>query len=472
MQYDEEYFNSEDFQLMLSNYEESIASGNPLYLDADDFVDIADYYNMHGDNDLARDTVKRGLAIFPDDTLLNVFMSRQALASSNFKDARRYAARIADKDAPDYHYLKAEILIAQQRITDADRYLRELFRTIPPEEVQDYVKDVANLYVDYGISRKAYEWMMRSPGDNSDDFKELMARALFGLGKYKDSQRLFNELIDHNPYSKHYWTALATAQYMDEDYGAAVTSSEYAIAIDPDDPDSLIAKANSLLKLGNYEQAAEYYARYAKACPTDVLGFLHQAACLVNIGRHQEAVSLLQTALPLAEGNDPILAQIYQELAFAYSGCGQLAKAMKALDQTEDLPCDHSDMLVIRGHLLLSNQDIGGAEKAFRKAMRESEGDPDIILRIIVSVYDNHFLNACHQLFKHFFEGIAEPDYPHGHAYMALCCWELGYEEEFLKYLRIATFRDPHEARAVLAHLFPEGMDVKDYYKYMKEKVG
>ena len=43
MPFDEEYFNSDDFQQLLSSYEASVESGSPMFLDADDLVDIADY---------------------------------------------------------------------------------------------------------------------------------------------------------------------------------------------------------------------------------------------------------------------------------------------------------------------------------------------------------------------------------------------------------------------------------------------
>ena len=439
MNIDEEYFNSEDFQELLSSYEESVESGLPMFLDADDFVDLADYYSLNNEDEKAENAIEHGLSIYPDDVLLNVFVARQALAEEDYEEASRIAERIADKDAPDYHYLMAEILIAQNRIDEADRYLRDIYLTVPQDEIQDYVKDVANLYVDYDVSEKAYEWMLRSAGDNSDDFKELMARTLFGLGKYKDSQRLFNELLDNNPFSKHYWTALAAVQYMDEDYSASVTSSEYAIAIDPEDPEGLMSKANGLLKLGDYEEAIEIFKKAIK---------------------------------PLKASHDEeTLAHVYQEMAFAYNALGQTEEALAMIDKTDALPCDHTDMLVMRGHLLLSRQDIEGAETFFRRAMSESDGDPDIVLRIIISLYDNRYVSASYHMLKRFLTDKTYKKCNRGHAYMVLCCYELGRDAECLQYLKTAIERNPTETRLTLSHLFPEGMPVKDYYNYLKDKL-
>ena len=223
MQYNEEYFNSEDFKELLDSYETALQAGEQPFMDADDLVDLADYYNYNGEGDKAAEAIERALDLYPDATLPNVFKAREALIMGDTELARHFAEAIGDHDDPDYHYLTAEIMIAEGDIEEADRYLRQYAKTVNEDEWEDFIKDCANLYVDYGINDKAYQWMMRSKGDDSSDFKELMARTLFGLGKYKDSEKLFNELIDRDPYSSHYWNALATAQFMDEDYSNAIT---------------------------------------------------------------------------------------------------------------------------------------------------------------------------------------------------------------------------------------------------------
>ena len=48
MGYDEEYFKGEEFQELLESYEMAVQSGELPFMDADDLVDIADYYSMQG----------------------------------------------------------------------------------------------------------------------------------------------------------------------------------------------------------------------------------------------------------------------------------------------------------------------------------------------------------------------------------------------------------------------------------------
>lgn len=467
----DEYFDSEEFRNTLESYEESVRSGHPLFLDADDLADIADYYHFTGIDQQADEVIEYALSLYPNATLPNVFKAREALAIGDYDSAVEYIEQIENQDDPEYHYMQAELLIAKDQVEKADEYLREYFATVPPEEYQDFVYDIANIFFDYGLSDKAYEWLMRTKGDGSNDFKELMARILFGLGKYKDSERIFNELLDRDPYSKRYWNGLANAQFMNEDFSGSVTSSEYAIAIDPNDADSLLNKANALYRLGNFEEAIRYYDRFGELVQPDEFSLLHKGSSLVNLNRHDEAFSTLLQALKISPADSPFLPQIYQELAFCCSTLGRLDEALDYIERTRDLDCDHIDMLVLKGHILLEHNHIHEAEEVFKNAMIRSEEDPLVILRILVSLYDNKYVKAAYEMFKKFFALIVNEDFNQGYSYMALCCWDLNFTEEFLMYLRLAVERNPREARQVLGHLFPEEMAAKDYYQYMYNKL-
>lgn len=464
------YFESEEFQTILSQYEESVESGHPTYIDADDLADIADYYQYNGFTDKAGETINLALEYNPEAVGPLLYKAREALVSNDFKTAKDYADRIEAVDKMEAVFLKGEILICQGNTEAADAYFIEQMKEVMTDELMDYVYDVANIFSDYDLHDKAFEWMARSQGDDSDSFKELMARTLFGLGKYQDSERIFNELIDHNPYSIRYWNALASAQFMREDYSAAITSSEYAIAIDPKDPESLLSKANCLYNIGNYESALSYFKRFSEQAEDDEFGFLYQGTCLINLGRYEEAIRLLKKALKIAPANSQYLPEIYQEMAFGYSELHDTDKALYYLDQTKPLDCDHISMEIIKGHILLANQRQKEAAGAFREALAQSGNSPKTMLRIIVSLYDNQYTQTSYVFLKRLLSESPK-EWNEGYSYMALCCRDLKKPEEFMHYLKLATEKNPKEARTVLGALFPEGTDPKDYYSYLMNKL-
>ncbi len=467
---DLEYFESKEFRAILNKYEESVKSGHPFYMDADDLADIADFYQYHGRQAEADDAINLALDFNPDAVGPLLYKAREALTYKDFDTAREYEERIAIVDALEALFLRGEILICQGKEEEADDMFRQQLKDVPTDEQTDYVFDVANIFSDYNIYDKAFEWIARSQGDDSDEFKELMARTLFGLGKYKDCERIFNELIDHDPYSTRYWNALASAQFMRKDYHAAITSSEYAIAIDPNDAESILSKANSLYNLENYETALSFFRKYSEKMKDDEFGYLHQGTCLINLGRNEEAIQILEHAVEIADEESQYLPDIYLELAFAYSEQKQPDTAIYYLDKTESLDCDHINVDIIKGHVFLSDKRIKDAEEVFKKALEKSGNSPHVMLRIIVSLYDNHFTGPAYILMKSFLKTMDE-EWKDGYAYMSLFCLELKKDEEFLDYLKEACEKNTQEVKMVLGKYFPDGIEPKDYFEYMSNQI-
>lgn len=462
----EEYFDDEEFRELLHDYEKTVSLHMPVFMDADDLADIADYYQLNNRRDDARQAIERAIELQPDSVAALNYLIHESINKEEYQEAEDYLSQILDKTLPEYIYCRAEIWMAQGMTEQADLYLREQLKTIPDDEYQDYVLDVANLWTaEYGNSEKGMEWMMRANPEESDDFKELLGRTYMGLGKYDDSERIFNELIDKNPFQKRYWNALSSTLYMKEDYSAALSSSEYAIAIAPEDPEGLLAKANALFRLDNYEEALEYYERYSKREPYDEYALLYQGGCLINLQQYDKAVERLKKAEKLASIDSAYLSEIYQELAFIYGEQGLVELALHYLDKTMNMDCDHVEMMIIRGHIQLQNGQKEQASKSFKQAARLSGYSSHTLMRIAVSVYDNQYLETAYNMFLHYFD-MVDNNCNNGYSYMALCCYDLHRYNEYLNYLQEACRRNPVEATKVLSILFPEGMSPDNYYEY------
>lgn len=470
----DDYFDSDEFRELLSQYEQAVNTGQPVFMDADELSEIADYYQMSGCQQEAESAIQLALSLSPGAVAPLTYRIHEALYNGDTQSAWKFLDQIVKKDEPDYIYDRGEIFIVEGHADKANEYFRQEFKNVPAEEYQDFVIDVANIFSDYGESDLAMEWMQRAKYEDTPEFKEIMARTLFGLGKYKDSERIWGELIDTDPFQKRYWNALASVQFMNEDYSNSIQSSEYAIAIDPHDPEGLIAKANGLYRLNNYEQALEYYHRYLEQVPDDEFAILHEGTCLINTNHNSEAIELLKHGVEVAKANggsgqgnqSPYLTDLYQELAFAYSEQGETDKALSCLEKTETLDCDHVQIMVIKGHVHLAAGHLEEAEDMFRQAVINSDNSTQTLLRIIVSLYDNKYLEAAYNMLLRYFK-IADPDNTEGYAYMALCCYDLKRHDEYLKYLKKACQLNPSECRMVLGHLFSPELPPEQYYDYV-----
>ena len=462
---DLEYFESEDFKEILRQYEESVKSGERIYMDADDLTDIADYYHYHNRLAEAEEAITLAIEYNPEAVGPMLYRAREALESKDFKTAEQYADKVQPLDTLEAVYLRAEILIVKKEVESADQLLIEYSKEVPSDEHADYVKAVVGLYHDYSQYTKAFEWIARTTDANSEGFKELMARTLFGLGKYKDSEKLFNELLDKNPYSASYWNALAGVQYMKKDYSDALTSSEYAIAIAPNDSEGLMSKANALYGMGNYDEALKYFQKYSEKVPDDEFSHLHQAGCYINKGLFNDGIEELKKAVSISAVNSPYLPEIYQEMAFTYNVIGDMEQALWCLDMTDQLDCDHLHMNTVKGHILLNNHKEEEAKEVFTKVLKDSGNSLKARLRIIISYHDNKYLQYAYNGYLGLLKSTGEKFYE-VYAYLALCCYDMSKNDEFLYYLKKACDYTPMETKTILGEYFPDDMDPKDYYDY------
>ena len=119
-------FHTKQFKDNLQNYEDALSAGHPLYLEPDDYTDIAEYYQLHGRFNDALEAVDTALSMFPGATQPVAFRARVAiLIDHDAEEAMHYANMIADKEDLDYYYTVAEIMIADGRADDAEKYLQD-----------------------------------------------------------------------------------------------------------------------------------------------------------------------------------------------------------------------------------------------------------------------------------------------------------------------------------------------------------
>jgi tetratricopeptide (TPR) repeat protein len=187
------YFNTSQFKQLLQNYENLRDKGICSYIDAEEFTDIADYYQMLGEPQKALEAIDMALKIFPGSALPLCFKARIILiAENNPKKAEELIEQVADKSNMEYAYTKAEIMLGDNKPQQADRYLKERMKTFGGDE-EDFILDCASIFADYNEYDLAEQWLKRSTLTEDDDYKDIQARILMDRGMFDESERIINE---------------------------------------------------------------------------------------------------------------------------------------------------------------------------------------------------------------------------------------------------------------------------------------
>ena len=467
----DKFYESPEFKEKFQLYENAQASGTSVYLEPDDLTDIAEYYHILGNIDACKNTVDYAIKMFPGATMPLVFRSRVALLMEHdVALAEEYAEMIDDKADLEYLYLKAEIMIVDDRAEEAETFLRDAYNELEDDEDKaDFLIDVANLYADYELMEYAQQWLSLSEEYDSTDYKELQGRIAMGLGDYEESNRIYNELIDRNPYSFTYWNQLASSQLLHNEIMESIQSSEFALAINPDDEDATLNKANGLFNLGNFEEACKYYERFTKISPSSEVGEMFLGISLINLNRTEEGVEHLKKAESLADAFSEYLHDIYVELAYSLTALGKHEDAMEYIEKISQLEdCDPYETDVLKGNVHLQKGETAEAMKCFQHAVTASNGSPRVILRIGICIYDNGYYSLAYDVF-HLLLDDASDEWKDGWSYLALCCMLLSRKDEFVYAVRKACQQNPVEAKMVLGEIFPENLSPDDYVNYLKE---
>ena len=466
----EDYFLSNEFRSVLKRFEKAEADGNHAMLDSDELVDVAEYYYNTGNVKYALEIIDTALSVYPGSVAPLLFKARVALIEE--KDvgmAEAYTEMIEDKADLDYYYMKAEILLAGGHAAEADEYLEKKYANVDDDDIDYFAIDTAALFLDYMDMDMAEKWLRRVDDEDLIEYKEQKARIMFEKGNYEGCKKLYNELIDKDPYSTHYWNSLASSQFFSNDIEDSIRSSEYSIAINPKNASALLNKANGLYNLGNYAEALKFYLRYNELCPNDEYGEMLIGFCLLLSDNYEGAISHLRKAEELSVPQSSNLVDIYKDWAFALCRLGRVDECLDVLDKTFTLNCDHDEMMVYRGSLLIGAGRYRESKACFMRAMSDSGNSPRIFMKIAIAVYEGGELEMAYKLFNALFSFNSR--WTDGYEYLAACCYDLGKTDEFLANLKKAVEFSPKDVKLVLGRLFPENMEPADYFQYMRQKL-
>lgn len=463
-------FQSKEFKENLKKYEAAKANGDPIYIEPDDLTDIAEYYHMHGRLADAMEVIDLALSLFPGATQPLTFKARAAILLGHDADeAMRYANMIEDKYDLDYYYIVAEIMIADNRIEEADLYLDNKVKVVDPDDLEDFYLDVATLFADYDVPEVAERWLAQCQDTDEEDYQELQGRLEISRGDYKKSEKIFNALLDKDPYNGGYWNYLASSQYLQGDVSKSLESSDFSLAIDKDDIDALLNKANCLTTLGNLDEAKKYYSRYKQLQPQSEAGDMGLAAVLMAEDNLEESLQHWRAAEKLCSPLSANRVDIYRNLCFVYASLEQFDNAFAYVDKLEKMSGESTpDTLVLRGYLSLLAEKPDKANEYFLKAYKMTyDPEKDNTLWFIAFCYfDCNYMKEAHFLLRKLSKSENSKNFTDLWAYLVRTDYELGLQEEFLEDLKKATERNPYSIQRELSDIFPKGMSVRDFYNY------
>lgn len=468
----EQYFKTKAFKALLDKYEKSTYQREPFYFDPEDLTDIAEYYLYCNDDDRAISIIDKAIQTFPDAIDPLLFRSRYALLhEDNIKKAKLYAKQIKDTSDYEFIYLNAEILIHEDKLHKADKYLYKELRYLDSEEKPDYIYDVANLFLDYEIFDLAKKWINYYNDKAAKDYLEIAARIHVLEQDYTVAEELYSQLTVKEPYSIYFWTQLAAAQYLNGKFKEALQSSEFALAIDPQCEDALLIKANCLLSLEKLSEALDFFQRYLKQHPKD--GHIESivASIYISMNMPEKALEYYDNAINDSTDNQYLNTDIIKEKALLLISLDKQEEAFLFIDERISRDQGNIENLYItKGQLLIICGQKEKSIQQFEQAITISQNKTITYYFIGATCYNIKAYDLAYESFRHITIELKDDENIDGWGYYAACCAQLGYTKEFLNALKKGCEVNPEEIQIAFSDILSPNILPQNLYEFITNK--
>lgn len=467
------YFETPDFLESLEKYEQSIRSNMPIYMDADELTDIAEYYMIRQQEDCANKAISLAVQLHPESVDPQIFLARQEMFHDRLDNAHRICNAIYDQNDREVIFLNAELLIREQKVSQAIQLLKEAESNLESDQAM-FAYDCAGIFVDYSLWKEAMEWIERMLLLQPQHPNGLLIKGeiLVMQGLYQEAIILLNSILDQDPYKVAAWNLLAEAQESIELFQEALDSVEYVLAIDENNRHALLIKANCLFHLNHLTEAHAMYQAFLQNNNEDDTIYYLDAVCLTQLERYHEAAEMLDKANEISRGFSREQFNIYIQQAHVESRLRNLNKAIDALQKAKAISNEENsfDYELLLGHIYLENECYAEAEKCFGCALEKTKDKRGTLLMIGVAFAECNRYNEALTIFNLMMKLFGDDESRSAKPYLAYCYYQIGDQKNFLSYLKESISISRETTEFLFSSIFPNIIP-EEYYLYAFKSV-
>lgn len=297
MNYDKGYFDSSEFRELLAKYEKSVQLGISSYFGIDEFVDLLSYYLSIDRSNEAAEVLEASIRVHPTAPENTKMSIRLMLYNGEPERALELFDNLKCIDELERLTIKAEIMVALRNYRQAHDIAIELLQKSKPG--QESIYEGLEILLDCGFAHDALEIcetaLKAAPQQTS--LHEVKAECLIELQRVNEAVKIYNELLDHTPYSTFYWEQLGHIYYMIGKFGKSLECFEYESAINEDIEYATIMQAYCYYHLRDYDTAKNTFAQVAKKYSNAVAPVFYIGLCHYHQGRIDDALNAFDAAI-------------------------------------------------------------------------------------------------------------------------------------------------------------------------------
>lgn len=381
---------------LVSIYETAKSENKSIYLDSDQFVDIADFYLINDRFKEAQEAIDYGLSIHQGNNEILTELAFFYLATNQIKKAREIESILTDTYNNDYILLKAELLLREEKVEEAIAFL-ENYRTT---QDLDLIYCIAELYSRFDQKEEEIIWLDKGLHLKKEDegLNELLAEFYQDTGNTQKAIELYNLLIDKDVYNADYWMGLAKCYFDLSTFNKCIEACNFALTINDQLLYAYILRSKSYTFLENVDRAIEELKK--------AFDYLTDADYLINyeIGNlylENENLSkayafylLAQQKIESRQEDIEEVDNLYSQLAFCCVNLGKIDEARSYCQKGKALNPLNKQIDFIEGEIYLAEKRIEEANNQFDRInlnFQENEWANIVILYFKYNYFEEGF---------------------------------------------------------------------------------
>lgn len=382
---------SKDISDLVRKYEEALELGKSIYLDADDFDELADYFDANADSDSARDVIDAGLAIHPESTSLLLKKAKFTAYDGEYTEALQLLNSVTSYDF-ETSLVKIECFLNLGLLAEAYALTKEILEE-EDTDLDNALAELGFLYVEADYFDEAVLYFQKSLEYNAENVDVLsdLAYAYEMLGNYDAAIDASNKILDIDSYSYEAWVNVGKLYSLKDEFEKAIDAFDFALTINDSYENVLKLKAHCLSLCGRVMEAIEIFDGLMLSNPDDVTIYFLLSECYQSLELYDEALAYLDEYETSVGSGVEVISKKVQILLLK----GELDNAFKLIDEQMGKDKDSVDLSIIAGEIKLRQELYDEAEEYLLKVYPENQEDFHLLdMLAVVNVKKENYRKA------------------------------------------------------------------------------
>ncbi|MDL2214740.1 tetratricopeptide repeat protein [Dysgonomonas sp. OttesenSCG-928-M03] len=362
-----------DITDLLDRYEQMLITGKNTYFDADEYDELADYYDKLDDIETAKEIVALGLKIHPDNESLMLRYARFLVYDAKYTAALQYLNTYFSTYEFELYLLKIECFLQLGLYAEAHQLTAEVLED-EETEIEVILSELGFIYVETEYFDEAILYFEKSLEYNAENVEVLndLIYAYEAKEDFDSAIRVCELLLDADPYGLEGWLTLGKLYSLEENYEKAIDAFDFALTLDESNVNILKLKAHCLILSDRQDEAVDMLKQCIRMDPDDALSYLTLIDSYMSMEQYANMLAVIsEYEEKFGESEDSIAKKAY---ALFYKG--DISDAEILIRRMLDIYADSYSVNIIAGDIFFKMGKLSETESSYVRAL-ELRGDED-----------------------------------------------------------------------------------------------